>query len=424
MSALLAAMFGLVFYMLVRLLHLTQPSSAPLLYVKDRSSDFVQSVLTLCPILNQPYVPTLLWGKSGHIQTILYAKMGRVNMPVPNGVRHTTGMADGATLTFDLYEPEVPHKTGGSYCIIFCPGIGNSSESPYIRTLVHHAQKNGYISVVLNHLGSLKNTPLSSPRIFSYGGTEELGLVRAEVERLYPHCHLVLVGLSMGANIVVKYLGESAAHQKGILAAVSFCQGYDVNRAVEVLTSWTNLRQGYVYVMTANQKRIIKRHKDILLSDEEKQRIGVADEQEVFSAHLLSGLDEAYTRKLFGFNSREEFYHHSSCSHYLSNVQTPLLIVNSADDPIVPETLFEYPLEASQKLQNCIYAITKHGGHLGFFEHGWFWPHSLTWMDRLIVEFADAITSLHNSGELEKLTTLDESKGREEIKESADFVVA
>ncbi|RUS75894.1 hypothetical protein EGW08_016353, partial [Elysia chlorotica] len=158
---------------------------------------------------------------------MVYARMGRLNVRVPDGVRHSKIMPDGANLTFDLYEPFRPHPTGESHCIIFCPGIGNNSESPYIQSLVHHSQQLGYISVVLNHLGSLKKLPLTSPRIFTYGGTEELGAVRSEVERIHPGCHLILVGCSMGANIVVKYLGEDPAHQRGILAAVSVNQGYD-----------------------------------------------------------------------------------------------------------------------------------------------------------------------------------------------------
>ena len=51
------------------------------------------------------YVPPLLWGKNGHLQTVVYAKMGRMRDPVPSGTRHTKTLQDGSTLTFDLYQP-------------------------------------------------------------------------------------------------------------------------------------------------------------------------------------------------------------------------------------------------------------------------------------------------------------------------------
>ena len=50
-----------------------------------------------------------------------------------------------------------------------CPGICNSSESIYIRRVVYHAQFQGFRVAVLNHVGALKNVPVTSPRIFNYG---------------------------------------------------------------------------------------------------------------------------------------------------------------------------------------------------------------------------------------------------------------
>ncbi|BFZ22202.1 hypothetical protein BsWGS_25241 [Bradybaena similaris] len=402
MSPILAAFIVfLLTYILVRLLHLTTPASAPLIYAKDRSSQFVQSILTLCPILQQTYVPPTLWGKSGHIQTFVYAKMGRVNIPAPNGIRHTKIMSDGATLTFDLHEPLVPHITGESYCLLFCPGIGNNSESPYVRTLVHHAQNNGYYAAVLNHIGSLKNVPITSPRIFTYGGTEELHTVRTEIERLHPKCGIILVGCSMGANIVVKYLGEHVKHQDGILAAVSINQGYDVNKAKPFLLSWYHLRRAYIYVMTRNQKKMIRRHKEQLFNESIKSQTGISEDA-VFAAQTIAELDEAYTRRRHGFQSVEDYYHHNSCFNCLPKVQIPLLVVNAEDDPIVPTPLLECPLQATKTLPNMIFVVTKHGGHLGFYERGFLRPNSLTWMDRLIMEYANAVTRLHQQGSLPK----------------------
>lgn len=69
------------------------------------------------------YIPTILWGKSGHIQTFLYGKMGRFNSPVPHGERHFETMEDGATMSYDIYQPTVKHSSGGLLLIqtiIFC----------------------------------------------------------------------------------------------------------------------------------------------------------------------------------------------------------------------------------------------------------------------------------------------------------------
>ena len=66
------------------------------------------------------YIPPLIWGKSGHIQTALYGKMGRVRSPHPYGLRKYLTMPDGATATFDLFEPQSEHCIGGQSTAAGC----------------------------------------------------------------------------------------------------------------------------------------------------------------------------------------------------------------------------------------------------------------------------------------------------------------
>lgn len=72
-----------------------------------------ESLWSMKAVLRLRYIPPLLWGKSGHLQTALYGKMGRVNTPTPCGVRKFIPMPDGATATFDLFEPGKSHSTEG-----------------------------------------------------------------------------------------------------------------------------------------------------------------------------------------------------------------------------------------------------------------------------------------------------------------------
>lgn len=58
----------------------------------------------------------------------------------------------------------------------------------------------------------------------------------------------------------------------------------------------------------------------------------------------------------------------------------------------------------SEKNDNCIFVTTKHGGHLGFFEGGILIPDSATWLDRVIIEYADAVTNLYLHGNLPQQT--------------------
>jgi abhydrolase domain-containing protein 2 len=51
------------------------------------------------------YHPTRLWGFSGHVQTVVHSILGRVRCPLPIGDRCSVNLADGSTLTYDVYEP-------------------------------------------------------------------------------------------------------------------------------------------------------------------------------------------------------------------------------------------------------------------------------------------------------------------------------
>lgn len=80
-------------------------------------------------------------------------------------------MPDNSTLTYDLYQP-LNHNHDVDITVAVCPGVGNSSESVYIRTFVHYAQCHGYRIAVLNHIGVIDTIQVTSPRIFTYGKHE------------------------------------------------------------------------------------------------------------------------------------------------------------------------------------------------------------------------------------------------------------
>lgn len=46
------------------------------------------------------------------------------------------------------------------------------------------------------------------------------------IKRAYPETQLIVVGFSLGGNIVCKYLGENRVNQERVLCCVSVCQGY------------------------------------------------------------------------------------------------------------------------------------------------------------------------------------------------------
>ncbi len=64
----------------------------------------------------------------------------------------------------------------------------------------------------------------------------------------------------------------------------------------------------------------------------------------IWSANTLYDVDEYYTRRVMGFESPMELYQWTSCVDCMYRIQElPLLLVNSRDDPIVPEDMHNIP---------------------------------------------------------------------------------
>lgn len=64
------------------------------------------------------------------------------------------------------------------------------------------------------------------------GETKYFSCMVEQAITLYPESIFVIVGFSMGGNIVSRYLGEDISRQKSIACAISMCQGYHGIRQV------------------------------------------------------------------------------------------------------------------------------------------------------------------------------------------------
>lgn len=381
-------------YVVLRVFNMCSRSAAPLIVHSD--APIVKRIIEACPILNEVYKPPILGGKQGHFQTLLYGIQGRFRSPFPRAHRRVyTRIADGATSTFDLFKPLKRHPTGEQVTVCICPGIGNSSETDYIRTIVGQLQKNGYRIAVLNHLGVLPNVRLTSPRIFSYGGTTEYAAMIGWLRQNHPNNKLLGVGLSMGANVMTKFLGENKKNQRSFIGALSICQGYNIGKGAQLMAEWkwTTGMVGYVWSMSQLVRSIMAQHKEQLFGEASQKIYGKFDVNKIFSSTtLLNEIDDEYTKRVHGYKDLGEYYDSCSSSRFLDQIEIPMCFLNSLDDPIVPIELQDIPKEFASKSRTAMHVTTKFGGHLGFFE-GTVLPRSLTWMDRMIVEYANAITS-------------------------------
>lgn len=397
MSTAFLTAIAVILCILFRILNVNSQPLKPSVWGLDET--FLDCIYKIAPLLREPYFPTRLWGFSGHVQTIIHSIVGRVKCPWPLGERVYLSLPDGSTLTYDLYQPLNEHED--DITVAICPGIGNSSETVYIRTFVHYAQCHGYRCAVLNHIGALGSVQVTSSRIFTYGHTGDFSEMITSLVKKYPSTNIVLVGFSLGGNLVTKYMGEKGNNRpNNIIGGISVCQGYNAVEATKWLLNWQNFRRFYLYVMTENVKNIIMKHRHVLLADEVKVRYQL-NEREIAAAATLPELDEAYTRKVHNFSSVTDLYQWSSSINYLDDINKPMVFMNARDDPLVPENLLLPIKEFAATHSNTAYIELAHGGHLGFYEGGLVYPNPITWLDRALVALVGGIVLSHTD-ELQK----------------------
>ena len=62
----------------------------------------------------------------------------------------------------------------------------------------------------------------------------------------------------------------------------------------------------------------------------------VADDELALAARSIREIDEAVTRRQFGYASVDDYYAAASSDQRLGQIAAPLLLLNAFDDPIVP----------------------------------------------------------------------------------------
>lgn len=58
------------------------------------------------------------------------------------------------------------------------------------------------------------------------GHTEDYNYMVENLLDRYPNTKLILVGFSLGGNLITKYLGEDRKRSSNIIGGISICQGY------------------------------------------------------------------------------------------------------------------------------------------------------------------------------------------------------
>ena len=182
-----------------------------------------------------------------------------------------------------------------------------------------------------------------------------------------------LVGNSLGANVMTKYLGEegySGTLPKCVKGGVSLGNPLHIHSG-ELRFPWNFLLgMGVKKTFVANRKSIGNMSKDIhfkkaVRSAMLSKTIGQLDH--AMSPFLIRNESQFPFVTRVGYQDGENYWHDSSSNRYIQNVSVPLLILSSQDDFLVADSALR-SLAKCLSNPNVLVVKTKCGGHLGWQE--------------------------------------------------------
>lgn len=293
------------------------------------------------PIIQSNYRPPA-YLFNGHLQTIA---------PIFGFKRDNTlyqteklELPDGDFLELDWI------RSGNDKLMILFHGLEGNSRSHYVQQMAVHFNALGW-DILAMHARSCGREMNRLPVLYHGGSTKDAETVVTKYAENYSS--LVLVGFSLGANMVLNFAGRHPIPEN-LRAIVAFSVPCDLRRSEQEIDRLTNrfYAQRFLYKLKNKVRKLEIYHPGIF---DVNALDGMTSIQE-FSAN--------FTAPFSGFNSLDDFYSAGSCLDSLKNIYIPTLVVNAQNDPFLSDSC--YPIDLARRSDNIFLDIPKQGGHTAF----------------------------------------------------------
>lgn len=312
-----------------------------------------------------PFQPPF-WLRNPHLQSILPKFIPQAE-PAYQRILHqdNTGLCQ---IAYDfVYHHQSPNP---QQLAVMFHGLEGSSDSHYAKAFVNYAQQQGWHAVIVHYrgCGGMDN---ASPYDYHAGDTASIHHSLIWLKQQYPS--LFVAGVSLGGNMLARYLGEyaeSALCEKAVIISAPV----DLASSAKMMHRFVARHVYTPYLLKPLLKKALAKIHD---SD---------DYQRLKNVKTIDAFDDLYTAPRHGYGNVNHYYQRASALPVLQSICVPTLIISAVDDPFLGK------VAQSQDVSNMVQLYyPQYGGHVGFVDyHTTQKKLDLNWLPKTVFQFFNA----------------------------------
>ena len=301
------------------------------------------------------------WLPGGHLQTVWPSLRPPPRVALQ---RERWSAPDG-----DFVDVDFAGDPAAKRLLVLFHGLEGGSNSHYARAFAGYGETHGWRVAIPNFRGC-SGEPNRLPRAYHSGDSEEIDWILRKFEP-----PVFAAGVSLGANALLKWLGERGEAARGIVQrAAAVSAPLDLGAAGRALDLGLN-------------RLIYTRHFLATLKPKSLAKLdrfpGIYDAARVHRARTFYEFDNLVTAPLHGYRDTNDYWTRAASGPWLERIRVPTLVINARNDPFLPEHALE--AAARKAAPSLLLEFPRSGGHAGFLSGPF--PGRHTWLPQRVFDY-------------------------------------
>jgi predicted alpha/beta-fold hydrolase len=313
------------------------------------------------------------WLRGGHIQTLAAFFLPR-RIDLPPAEKRLTEVEPGVSVLCHCHWQK---EKAAALTLILVHGLEGSSESQYMLGIARNGLAAGMNVVRMNqrNCGGMDHC---APTLYNSSRSADVAAVAQDLIERDSIPSFVLIGFSMGGNLVLKLAGEWGTEGcPEFRGTIAVCPAINLAAGADALHEPVN--RIYEYYFLAQLFRRFRRKVRLFPNEFDASRLR--------GVKTLRQFDDRVTAYYCGFTGADDYYARAAAANVIDRIARPTLIIHAANDPFIrllPET--RRKILANPQIT---YIETEDGGHCSFIgERNGDSNYDGRWAELEVVEFA------------------------------------